>query len=109
MGLTTDQVPIVNAVMDEFGWERCAVIATTDAQHSNLATETKTFLEDAGKIVYYHVTNTVAVPSSNRVSFKSGMRIAYSGHKYDTVVFTIISGMPLIMSCFISSTIFLQM
>ena len=70
MGMDDAEVPIVNAVMEEFGWERCAVIATTQGKYSELASQTKTFLENAGKTVFFHITNPVTVPAANRVGFR---------------------------------------
>ncbi len=49
--------PIIGAIMDEFGWDRVAVVTSPADLHTGVARETKRLLENAGKIVYYFTVN----------------------------------------------------
>ena len=56
---TTSLAPIAPAVIQSFGWDRCAVIATSDVLYNSMATETKPLLESAGIKVFFHIVNPV--------------------------------------------------
>ena len=49
--------PAVTAVIEYFGWDRCAIIATPEDLQTSVALATKQRLESAGILVYYHVIN----------------------------------------------------
>ena len=50
---------VARRIMQEFGWDRCAILVTDQQLFLNLGEQTKQLLDEEGMTTFYHVVRPI--------------------------------------------------